>query len=103
MLREDGYEVEVAWDGASAIGRLTRSPPPDVLVTDLNLPHADGGAVSEYARSRRPLLPIVIMTGYPELAARLDRALSPMPIVLTKPLEYARLTDALRDVVRFAG
>ena len=32
MLREDGYEVDFAADGAAAISRLTRDPLPDVLV-----------------------------------------------------------------------
>src|SRR5262245_11232922 len=52
MLEDDGFDVELANDGAAAIGRLAREPVPDVLVTDLRMPHADGNAVARYARSR---------------------------------------------------
>jgi two-component system response regulator MprA len=69
MLRDDGYEVEVANDGASAIGRLTRAPTPEALVTDFHLPHADGLAVGRYARARRPDMPVFVVTGYPHLVS----------------------------------
>ncbi len=92
MLREDGYEVDVAIDGAHAIARLARSPAPTVLITDIRMPHADGTTVSHYARSRRPDIPIIMVTGYPHLA---PRSLEPQPIVLTKPLDYDALSEAL--------
>jgi CheY-like chemotaxis protein len=94
MLREDGYHVDVAVDGASAIARLTRRPMPSVIVTDLRLPNADGLAVTEFARSRDADIPIIMVTGYPHLAQKL----SPKPIVLTKPLDYADLSAALARV-----
>src|SRR5450755_151203 len=68
MLREDGFDVEFAKDGATAISCLTRSPMPHVLVTDLNMPGVDGIAVTHFARSKEPLLPIVIVTGHPNMA-----------------------------------
>ncbi len=94
MLREDGYEVDVAGDGATAIARLTRGPIPSVLITDVHLPKADGMAVSRYARSRRKDMPIFVLTGYPQLAGEL-RELVPHPIVFTKPVVYADLSAAL--------
>jgi CheY-like chemotaxis protein len=95
MLREDGYDVDVAVDGAAAIARLTRKPMPSVLVTDLRLPNADGLAVSAFARSRDAEIPIIMVTGYPQLAAQ---KLDPAAIVLTKPLDYADLSAALARV-----
>lgn len=95
MLREDGYRVDVAVDGAAAIARLTRQPMPSVLVTDLRLSNADGLAVSVFARSRDAEIPIIMVTGYPQVATH---ALSPKPIVLTKPLDYADLSAALARV-----
>ncbi len=97
MLREDGFDVDVAADGASAIARLTRSPIPTVLITDLHMPNADGAAVSTYARSRKSDMPIIVVTGYPQLASQLD-ALDPKPIVFTKPLVYAELSAELARV-----
>src|SRR4051812_48937037 len=72
LLREDGYEVEVALDGEAAIARLGRNPPPDVLVTDYRLPRADGLEVVAFARGLLPDLRVVMVTSYPEVIARLD-------------------------------
>lgn len=98
LLGEDGFEVEVATDGAAAIARLSRSPLPDALVTDLRMPHADGMAVARYARSRNPRIPIFIVTGYPELLTRLDDLidLHSETRVFPKPLAYTELTAAMR-------
>ena len=95
MLREDGFDVDVAVDGASAIARLTRKPMPSVIVTDLRMPNADGFAVSVFARSRDAEIPIIMVTSYPHITTE---QLSPKPIVLTKPLDYADLSAALARV-----
>ncbi|HEY1960531.1 MAG TPA: response regulator [Polyangiaceae bacterium] len=92
MLREDGYEVEVAVDGPAAIARLTRSPVPNILISDLRMATVDGVAVVRYAQSRRPDMRVVVVTGYPHLV---QSALDPPPIVLTKPLVYGDLRAAL--------
>lgn len=90
MLRADGFDAEVTIDGAAALARLTRDPVPAAIVSELHLPHADGLAISRYARSRRPSIPIFIVTGHPEgvstpLAAQ---PLTPPLQVLAKPLDY---------------
>lgn len=97
MLREDGFNVELACDGAAALERLGRLPMPDVLVTDIRILHADGMAVARYARSQRAALPVLVITSYPDLASRGD-ALEPAPLVLSKPLDYAHFSDELRRV-----
>lgn len=95
MLREDGFDVEVAHDGAHAIGRLSRAPAPDVLVTDLQMPHADGIAVAKYARSCNPTLPIFMVTGYPDIVAARAKAFDPEPRIFTKPLDYPTFAKEL--------
>jgi len=94
LLKEDGYRVEVVCDGAAALARLARGPFPDAIVTDFRMPHADGMAVAQFARSREPGIPVFIVTGYPELIE--DVGLLPKPVVFTKPLTYPELTTALR-------
>lgn len=97
MLREDGFDVDIAGDGAAAIARLARAPIPAALVTDLQMPNANGAAVSKFARSRRLDMPIFVVTGYPQLATTLDE-LEPKPVVFTKPLQYDDLSAALARV-----
>jgi DNA-binding NtrC family response regulator len=98
MLREDGYDAELAVDGAGAIGRLARPPLPDALVTDLKLPYADGIAVAHYAQSRRPHLPVFVITGHPEFMTGAEETFDPRPVVFTKPVDYADLTERLSQI-----
>ena len=95
MLGEDGYVVELAFDGAAAIERLSRDPIPDVLVVDYMLPHVNGFAIASFARSRRSDLPIVIVSSYQEVVTRLRPRLEPPVVMLPKPLVYADLVHEL--------
>ena len=99
LLRADGYETEVTTDGAAAVARLTRNPVPDAIVTDFHLAHADGLAVARYARSRRPLMRVFLVTGRPHALSSAAEPHDEPLHVLTKPLDYpdllARLDAAL--------
>src|SRR6478735_3031011 len=99
MLREDGFAVELARDGAAAIARLSRSPVPDALVTELTTAYADGLAVGRFARNQRPGIPVLVLTGYPNLFHADAFAGGPPARLFTKPVVYAVLRSALRDAL----
>lgn len=99
MLREDGFDVDLATHGAAAIGRLTRGPLPDALLTDFRMPYVDGLTVARFGRFQRPLLPIMVMTGYPEQMSRAEQTMDPPVVILTKPIEYAELRAELCRLV----
>jgi two-component system response regulator MprA len=100
MLREDGFAVEIARDGAAAVARLSRSPVPDALVTELTIAHADGLAIGRFARNQRPGLPVLVLTGYPNLFQPDAFAGGPPATLFTKPVDYAALRSALRDALQ---
>ncbi len=63
-LRELGYRVLEAPDGAAALRLLHGGERVDVLVADMGLPGGLGGRrVAEAARRRRPGLPVLLTTG----------------------------------------
>lgn len=95
LLRDDGFDVEVARDGATAIARLARAPLPDTLITELRIPLADGVAVARYARAQRPGLRVVVVTRYPNQLTPSGLG-NPPPLVFAKPLDYAGLLEALQ-------
>jgi len=99
MLREDGFAVELARDGAAAIARLARAPMPDALVTELTTAHADGLTIGRFARSQRPGIPVLVLTGYPNLFHADAFAGGPAATLFTKPVDYAALRTALRDAL----
>jgi CheY-like chemotaxis protein len=94
LLAQDGYEVDVARDGAEALARLALSPPPDTLITELTLRVGDGASVARSARMRHPRLRVVVLTRYANsvVPARFGE---PLPLVLSKPLDYERLLSVL--------
>jgi CheY-like chemotaxis protein len=95
LLREDGFDVEAARDGAAAIGRLAHAPLLDALITELQLPLCDGVAVARFGRSQHPGLEVVVLTRHPDLMVA-EAVESFSPLLLTKPVDYPRLLQALR-------
>jgi DNA-binding NtrC family response regulator len=99
MLREDGLAVEIARDGAAAVARFTHAPLPDALVTELTTAHVDATSLSRFARTQRPGMPVLVVTGYPNLFQP-DAFGDDGPLLLfTKPVDYSKLKEALQAAV----
>jgi CheY-like chemotaxis protein len=96
LLREDGFEVDVARDGSRALASLARAPAPDVLITELTVPRADGATIARFALTQRPTLQIVVLTRYPNWAISAAFGVTP-PTVLSKPLDYGYLLALLQS------
>jgi CheY-like chemotaxis protein len=63
-LEEQGYTVHEAAEGQAAL-RILESPVPiDLLVTDVGLPGINGRQLAEMARTLRPGLKVLFLTGY---------------------------------------
>jgi two-component system OmpR family response regulator len=61
LLMFAGYDVATAENGASASLHLKRVLP-DLIVTDLNMPHMSGVELISHVRSSHPLVSIVAMS-----------------------------------------
>jgi DNA-binding response OmpR family regulator len=64
FLRQRGFAVQEAGDGAAALHSLKNSRV-DLLLLDLNMPVADGFDVLGYLQEHRRALPVVLMSGMP--------------------------------------
>src|SRR5712691_7956658 len=60
-LEIEGYEVEVADDGAEGL-TMARREVPDLVILDLMLPELDGFRVLKGIRESRLTMPILILT-----------------------------------------
>jgi CheY-like chemotaxis protein len=58
-----GLTVEGAENGAAALESLQQSPP-DLIVTDLQMPQLDGLGLIQAVRVRYPRIPVVLMTAH---------------------------------------
>jgi CheY-like chemotaxis protein len=66
-----GWKVAYAANGRQALAVLERQPP-DLVLTDLQMPEMDGLQLVEAVRARHPSVPVVLMTafGNEEIALR---------------------------------
>ena len=98
VLRELGYTAIEAADGASALRVLQSQVRVDLLVTDIGLPGGIGGRqLADTARTTRPALRVLFITGYAENAA--IGPLQPGMQVMTKPFAMDALAARIRDML----
>jgi DNA-binding NtrC family response regulator len=63
---EGRYEVDTATSGAAAIERFVRRRP-DVVFLDVNMPGASGVEVLKLLKQTDPRIPVIMVTGNPEV------------------------------------
>jgi PAS domain S-box-containing protein len=102
VLRELGYSVEVAADGAAALPFLEGGGRIDLLVTDVGLPGLNGRQVAEIARQHRPGLRVLFMTGYAGNALVRGEVLEDGMDMLTKPFTIDDLAQRVRGLIESA-
>ncbi len=97
VLRELGYGVVEAADGAEGLRILRSRQRVDLLVSDVGLPGGmNGRQLADAARVHRPELKVLFITGYAENAALGNGVLNPSMQVLTKPFALDVLTSKIR-------
>jgi DNA-binding response OmpR family regulator len=99
-LEEDGYGVEVAVDGRSALEKAERTPMPDLIILDIQIPDPDGLQVARTLRQKGISTPILILTGRdtPEdIATGLDAGADDY---LVKPFALVELLARVRALTR---
>ena len=93
FLRLQGYEVDLAVDGPTALEKI-RSGQPDALLLDIGLPGMDGWQVVEELRRqvapKRPL--IIAVTGRGTEADRLRSHRAGIDLHLSKPVDGEELS-----------
>ena len=91
-LESEHYAVDVSTDGEQAramAGELDF----DLVVLDLNLPRLDGVAILRFLRTRKPSMPILVLTGRTRVEDRVlcldlgadDYLASPSPLPKCRP------------------
>jgi two-component system, OmpR family, copper resistance phosphate regulon response regulator CusR len=94
-LRAHGYSVVVADDGAEAERWITTDTF-DLIILDMALPYRSGFEVLQELRAQQNPIPVLVLTGRPELkdaVARLDVGADDY---MTKPFHFAELLGRVR-------
>jgi two-component system response regulator MprA len=100
-LSLEGYEVELAADGAEALYRLdTGAVSPDAIVLDVLMPNVDGLETARRLRAVGNRTPILMLTARDEVDARVAGLDAGADDYVVKPFALAELLARLRALLR---
>ena len=101
-LEANGFRVDAADSGETALAKLAVSRP-DAVLTDMQMAGMDGMALFNAIRARDPALPVIVLTAHgtiPDAVAATQQGLFGY---LTKPYDAATLIDLLKRATRLSA
>lgn len=101
-LEENGFEVEVAYDGRMGKS-LASNNKYDLVILDLNLPHANGYELCEVIRSRNAKVPIIMLTALGGVDDKMQAFELGADDYLVKPFDFRELLARIRVFLKRVG
>jgi len=97
LLEGCGYAVKLVHRAMAALDLLNTGEPIDLVFSDIIMPGMNGLQLAEEVRRRFPKLPILLATGYNEVAP--DAAVEGLPII-PKPFSANALCRQVGELIR---
>lgn len=98
LLKSLGFEVEAAADGTTALQLLSRRPF-DVVVTDIHMPKMNGMEFLRAIRERDLDIPVVLMTGSPDITSAVDAVEYGATRYMVKPVDREAMAAVVRRAI----
>jgi len=101
-LERANFEVIEAENGGDAIALLNSGDNPvyvDMILCDIRMPKVNGIEAIEYFRRQYPALPLVVLTGFPDLYMATALLKQGVTDYLVKPVEKDKLLDTVHKAV----
>jgi DNA-binding NtrC family response regulator len=100
-LKQGGYEVIEATDGEEAIKTIQAgsSVAVNAIICDLALPKVSGSDVIAYIRAKLPSVPIIVLTGHPDVQSAATLFKQGVVDYLVKPAQAQTLLDSVRRAI----
>jgi len=103
MLKSLGFTTKAFADPAAALAYITAGAPADVLLTDVVMPgELSGDGLARAARTHRPGLPVLLMSGFAPDPSDRKNGLSHLPMI-EKPFSIEDLSSALQGAMGDGG
>ncbi len=90
LLETRGYAVDQAGDGAAALDRLVELPP-DIIVTDLDMPGMNGMQLLAELRARDQDVPVIVVTSAADLGSAVEAMRAGATDYIGKPVDFDAL------------
>jgi two-component system response regulator TrcR len=98
-LHYEGWEIEVAGDGKTAMEKFAEFTP-DLLVLDIMLPDTDGLSILKEIRAGEGYTPTLLLTARDSVMDRVTGLTAGADDYLTKPFSLEELVARLRGLLR---
>ena len=101
-LEKSGYHVLEAEDGEQAIEEIKKdenSMVLDVIITDIRMPNMNGIDVINYYRREWPSVPLIVLTGFPDMDMATSMLKHGIVDYLVKPVEAEKLRAAVSQAM----
>jgi len=102
VLKQGGYEVIEAVDGEEAIAIIKSCPAgfsAQAIICDVNLPKVNGHDLIAFIREKLPAVPVIVLTGYPDVRGAASLFKQGVVDYLIKPGRADTLLDAVRRAI----
>lgn len=101
-LIENGYEVEVAYDGKLGYN-LFQSQPFNIIILDINLPEVNGYELCRRIRASDTNVPVIMLTALNAIENKIEGYDVGADDYIIKPFEFRELLMKIRVLLRRAG
>jgi len=98
-LQAEHFDVDLVSDGLEA-QKLAMENDYDLLILDVGLPGADGFQVLRFVRVNKPLVPVIMLSGFNTTEDRVRGLDSGADDYLAKPFAFAELSARVRSLLR---
>ncbi|HXX75667.1 MAG TPA: response regulator [Nitrospiraceae bacterium] len=103
VLTKAGYDVVEAEDGEKGIQAIRSDDNAlmvDMILCDMQMPKIDGVGAIAHFRAQFPSVPVVVMTGHPDIQAATKLMKQGIKDYLVKPIEKEKLLAVVEDAVK---
>ncbi len=98
MLRGEGYVVDTADNGISALEAVERQNY-DLAILDYQMPGMDGIELCQRIRSVKPQIPAVFVTAYTTINTVFPAVIAGAERVLSKPVDIHELVPVVQELI----
>lgn len=98
VLKEDGYEIDLAEDMSEAIEKI-RATSFDLIITDKNIPEPKGAELINKIKVITPNSKIIVLTAFGDVESYLELMNMGIYDYLTKPIKMSELKMSVKKAL----
>ncbi len=102
LLTDEGYDVVTANNPRKAVA-IVQEDPPDLLVTDMKMPHMSGLELMRSVKAMHPSLPVIILTAYGTVETAVSAMKEGADHYLLKPFDNDEMKLVVKRVLEMSS